>query len=270
MSSRTSGCSPATPSSFASAAAAPVHPTVNIERFSVALTCWVLMLAAPAFAQGIAGGLFGATRPDESGRDRLNVQASMAGGLDSEVPPEAGSLVPPGDFPSGGRSTTLAASADYARNRRSVQLFGNASTYFRYAQGLDRIAMGSQSGQLGAGVRLPNQGTLRITQSAAYSPFYLYELFPTGAPLATGEAIPVNPEYRIVQTDSLLVSDRNVTRVRVSSRNSFHHYGRLPRHRFRGAAGGTSKPRELRDRRQTLPRVVTQNIALRRVTLPRG
>ena len=135
MSSRTSGCSPATPSSFASAAGAPVHPTVNIERFSVALTCWVLMLAAPAFAQGIAGGLFGATRSDESGRDRLNVQASMAGGLDSEVPPEAGSLVPPGDLPSGGRSTMLAASADYARNRRSVQLFGTASTYFRYAPG---------------------------------------------------------------------------------------------------------------------------------------
>lgn len=126
----------------------------------------------------------------------------MAGGLDSEVPPEAGSLVPRGDLPSGGRSTTLTASVDYARNRRSVQLFGNASTYFRKAQHLDRIATGSQSGQLGAGVRLPNQGSLRITQSAAYSPFYLYELFPTGAPLAPGEAIPVNPEYRIDQTDS--------------------------------------------------------------------
>jgi hypothetical protein len=174
---------------------------VNIERFSVALTCWVLMLAAPAFAQGVAGGLFGATRADSGVRDKLDVQLSMSQAFDSEMPPEFRSLQP-SDLQSGGRSTVLLASADYARNRRSVQLFGNASTYFRYAQSLDRIGTGSQSGHLGASVRLPNQGTLRITQSAAYSPFYLYELFPTSAPLAPGEAVPVNPEYQINQTDS--------------------------------------------------------------------
>ena len=51
----------------------------------------------------------------------------------------------------------LTASADYARNRRSVQLFGTASTYFRYAQRLDRIAAGSQSAQLGAGSACRNR-----------------------------------------------------------------------------------------------------------------
>ena len=174
---------------------------MNIERFSVALTCWVLMLAAPALAQDVAGGLFGPTRAGGTGRDKLDVQLSMSQAFDSEVPPEFRSLQP-SDLQSGGRSTVLIASADYARNRRSVQLFGNASTYFRYAQRLDRIGTGSQSGQLGAGFRLPNQGNLRITQAAAYSPSYLYELFPTGAPLAPGEAIPVNPEYGIDQNES--------------------------------------------------------------------
>ncbi len=139
---------------------------------------------------------------DTGDRDKLRVLVSISEALESEVPLELISLVPQKDLQSGGRSTMLAASADYARNRRSVQLFGNASTYFRYAQRLDRIAAGSQSAQLGAGIRLPKQGSLEIAQSAAYSPSYLYLLLPTAAPLVPGEATPVNPEFQIDQTES--------------------------------------------------------------------
>ena len=59
----------------------------------------------------------------------------MSEGLDSEVPPEFRSLVPQDDLQSGGRSTMLAASADYARNRRRVQLFGTASTLLQICPG---------------------------------------------------------------------------------------------------------------------------------------
>jgi hypothetical protein len=45
------------------------------------------------------------------------------------------------------------------------------------------------------------KSTLRIDQSAAYSPSYLYQLFP-GEDLSLGEAIPANPEYQILATDS--------------------------------------------------------------------
>ena len=118
----------------------------------------------------------------------------------------------------------------------SVQLFGTASTYFRYVQRLDRMAAGSQSGQLGAGVRLPKQGSLQITQAAAYSPSYLYQLFPTAAPLAPGEAIPVNPEYRIDQTESYSYRHENGARVRLPARNSPDDHGRIQPHRFQQAA----------------------------------
>jgi hypothetical protein len=175
---------------------------MNLHPVSVALTCWALTLAAPVLAQGVEGGLFGATEADESGRNRLNVLMFMSEGLDSELPAELRPFVTRDALQSGGRSTTLAASADYARNRRSVQLFGNASTYFRHAQRLDRIAPGSQSAQLGAGVRLPKQGSLRMSQAAAYSPSYLYQLFPTRVHVTPGDAIPVNPEYRINETES--------------------------------------------------------------------
>jgi hypothetical protein len=96
----------------------------------------------------------------------------------------------------------LAGSAEYARNRPSAQLFGSALTYFRYIHPLERIAVGSQNAQLGVGIRLPRQGTLQITQAAAYSPSYLYQLFSTGAPVAPGGVIPVNPEYPKDQTES--------------------------------------------------------------------
>lgn len=173
---------------------------MNLSGLSVVVTCLALAVATPALAQ-VSGGLFGATRAEAAGRDKLNVQLSMGEALDSEVPPEFRSLVPGDGLQSGGRSTMLAASADYSRDRRSVQLFGSASTYFRYAHRLDRIAPGSQSAHVGAGIRLPKQGRLQITQAAAYSPSYLYQLFPTAA-LAPGEAIPANPEYRIDETES--------------------------------------------------------------------
>jgi hypothetical protein len=175
---------------------------MHLTRFFVALSFWGFAVATPALAQDVAGGLFGATRADAGRRDKLTVQMSMSEGLESEVPLELRNLVQQDELQSGGRFTVLAASADYARNRRRVQLFGNASTYFRYVPGLDRIAAGSQSAHLGTGLRLPKQGNLEISQTAAYSPSYLYRLFPTATPLAPGESIPVNPDYRIDETES--------------------------------------------------------------------
>ena len=175
---------------------------MNFLRLSFALICWALTAASPAFAQGVTGGLFGAIRADAADRDKLDLLVAVAEGIESDVPPEFISLVPRKDVQSGGRSTVLAATADYTRSSRRVQLFGMASTYFRYARRLDRLDPGSQSGQLGAAVRLPKQGRLELSQSAAYAPSYLYLLLPTAAPVAVGEATPVNPEFQIDQTES--------------------------------------------------------------------
>jgi hypothetical protein len=181
---------------------------MKLRLLSAAVACSVVMSAAPALAQGVSGALFGAMRPDTSGRDKLHVQLSTTQAVDSEVPPEFRSFVRRNDSQSGGHSTVLAGSADFARVRPRVQLFGNAATYFRYVPRFDRVAAGSQSAQLGAGVRLPRRGTLQITQGAAYSPSYLYELFPTATPLAAGDMIPTNPDYRSDQNESYSYNTR--------------------------------------------------------------
>ena len=60
----------------------------------------------------------------------------------------------------------------------------------------------SHSAGLGASVRLPKEGSLRIDSTAAYSPSYLYQLFPVGQPPSLGASIPSNPEYQIQETQS--------------------------------------------------------------------
>jgi hypothetical protein len=181
---------------------------VKLDGFSLAVTCGVLMLGSQALAQspggshGSSGGLFGATGSGSAGRDKLNVLTSMSQSLDSKVPAEFRSVVPANGTSSGGRSTLLFASADYAHSRRHLQLFGTASTYFRYDPSIGRTTTVSRDGEFGAAVPMPKQGSLRITQKATYSPSYLNQLFPTAAPPSLGEAIPANPEYRIGQNDS--------------------------------------------------------------------
>ena len=190
MSSRTSGSCRATQSSFAS-----------VRALAVAL---LVMTAEGAAAQTVtSGGLFGATRNDAGGREKLNLQLTMAGAFDSDVPPEFQSVAGRNDLLVGNRSALVAGSTEFERNRHSVQLFGDAATRFRYVQDLDQIAAGSQHGRLGLGFRLPHRGNLEVTQAGAYSPSYLYDLLPAVTPQPPGEAVPGSPEYQIDQTESL-------------------------------------------------------------------
>src|SRR5688572_13736900 len=165
----------------------------------------VVVSVSPAYSQGPApqrpsGGLFGATRSDVGGADKLNFTFQLAEAIDSEVPPDIASRLSRG-LESGGLSTMLEATSDYAHTTRRLSLGGSASTAFKYYHSLDRLDALGHSAGVGATVRLPN-GTLRFDQSAAYSPSYLYQLFPTDSSAALGASIPANPDYQIVDNES--------------------------------------------------------------------
>src|SRR4029077_11592009 len=156
-----------------------------LGRVWILTICGVLAVAVPALCQTAAaprpsGGLFGATRSDVSGRDRLNLMFDVNEALESELPLELRSRVPQGDLQSGGFSTMVTASADYARNRRRLQLAGSALTAFRYYGRLQEVAPVTHSAGLGARISLPGLGNLHFAQTAAYSPSYLYQLLATG------------------------------------------------------------------------------------------
>ena len=198
-----------------------------------------MLSSAPSFAQGTAaprpaGGLFGATQSAVNGRDRLNLMFDVNEALESELPLELRSRVAQGDLQSGGFSTMVTASADYARNRRRLQLAGTALTAFRYYGRLNEVAPVTHSAGLGASISLPRQGNLHLAQTAAYSPSYLYQLLPTAGLPAPIESIPANPDYRIDATDSysydtqMALAFGSARRTRVTttaeySRTDFQH-----------------------------------------------
>src|SRR5262245_52020449 len=130
-------------------------------------------------------------------RDGLTLLVDLSGRRESEVPARLRGFVPVNDAQGDGLSTMAVGAAAYARNRRRFQLIGSALTAFEYYQGLDRLDPVSHSAGIGAGIQLARQGSVQFDQKVAYSPSYLYRLFPSVTAPAAGEAMPVNPEYRI-------------------------------------------------------------------------
>jgi hypothetical protein len=171
----------------------------------IALGCLAVAGVPGAFAQGAAprgpaGGLFGATRSDVAGRDKLNFTFHLSEGFDSALPLDVSSRVLRG-LDSGGWSTILQASSDYSRSGRRVQLTGDASTAFKYYQSLDRVDAVSHNAALGASVKILN-GSLRFEQAAAYSPSYFYQLLPTSSGFELGDVMPASPDFRLEETES--------------------------------------------------------------------
>jgi hypothetical protein len=164
------------------------------------------LCASPASAQGAAprgptGGLFGPTRSDVGSRDRLNFTFETAEGYDTAVPVSFRSQVPQ-DAQADGWSTIFAAHSDYQRKGSTLEIAGTARSAVRYYHAIDRLDTLGQAAGLGIGIKLPKQTNFKVDSTAAYSPSYLYQLFPVGTPPALGEAIPTNPDYQIADHES--------------------------------------------------------------------
>ena len=136
-------------------------------------------------------------RSTSGGPNRLSVLIDVGETLESEVPPELRSQIASVDPRLGGFSTMFDASADYVRSRQRVQLEGTASTAFKYYRQLDEVVGVTHSAALRATVRLPKHGSLQLSQTAAYSPSYLYQLFPTGTTQTAGGSLQADPDFRV-------------------------------------------------------------------------
>jgi len=145
--------------------------------------------------------VFGPTRTEVGARDRLLFIFDVAEGFESELPPALRSRVSQGAR-SDGWSTLFAASSEYVRRGRTLEIAGTASSAVRYYHAIDRFETSSHAAGLGFTIRLPKQGSFRVNSTAAYSPSYLYQLFPVGTPPELGASIPATPEYRIEEHPS--------------------------------------------------------------------
>jgi hypothetical protein len=213
-----------------------LRPTLAI----LAITVAPLFHVTPSLAQGgapttISGGLFGTARSHGSNRDLFTVGGAVSEAIDSSIPPEFRDLVPVSDTPvAGGASTMLLGAADYAHTSRHLQIAATGFGAYRYGRALNRFDTMSQSAGFGAVIGLPAKARVRIDQSVAYSPSYLYQLYP-GSELSLGQAIPVAPDYQVVQTNSLNYHSNATFTMTVRRRTHVTASTAYDRSDFRGA-----------------------------------
>ena len=174
----------------------------RILLFSLATAVVVAWPALVAAQSARGGGLFGATRSEASSGNRFNVTFSASESYETEVPAEFMGRLPESGLQSGGFSTMFVATADYANEGRRSELAGNVQSTLRYYQEVSEVAAVSHSATIGGRYELSRSTRVGLTQTAAYSPSYLYQLFPGIAPPELGDGIATAPEMRVDQTDS--------------------------------------------------------------------
>jgi len=156
-----------------------------------------------AFAQTSAlphGSVFtGSDNPQA--RQKLDFTFNVAEGYDTETPNDLRGLGV-GDNWFNGYSTILAGSAEYKLQKPRIEVGANVSTDFRYFNEIDDLRNISDSAALGVSGRIGDRTNLLINQSLAYSPSYLYGLFPTDTATDPGEAIPPAPDYAVNNSSS--------------------------------------------------------------------
>jgi hypothetical protein len=115
---------------------------------------------------------------------------------------------PQGGLVTGGYSSTLLGTASYARNRRRFSLSATTISALRYYSDADRVRPTSHVGGGTAILSLTRQASLSVTQTAAYSPSYLYQLFPSVSPLDPNVPVAAAPDYRVEPSSSISRSTR--------------------------------------------------------------
>jgi len=165
----------------------------------------LLCAVIPAFAQPTApvrlpGGLFGGS-DDRRARHKLDFSLSLVEANDSDTPAEFRGIVPT-DTVLSGYSTMLGANADYGWKGSRVQVRATGASVLRYYGDLESVSTVSYSAGVGVSARLGGRTTIVANQTAAYSPSYLYGLFPREAVGHPGDAAPAAPDYAVTDTES--------------------------------------------------------------------
>jgi len=97
----------------------------------------------------------------------------------------------------GGFYTLLSADAAYTKRGKRAQFGATGGTVVRYYQQDTQAMNTSASAGVGFSTELGRRTTLFANQTAAYSPSYLYGLFPSVSTMDPGDAVPVAPDYAV-------------------------------------------------------------------------
>lgn len=153
---------------------------------------------SPAAAQS-ARGLFGGQSTSHSAEIFLTV----AEGYDSDTPEGLRTVFDPAGLQADGLSTSLDISGKYAWEGSRFQVAANGASGWRYFNERRDFRALTHTAGIGARAGLWRGASIAANQTVAYSPSYLYALFPAATPAELGSAIPAGPNYSVRSLESL-------------------------------------------------------------------
>jgi hypothetical protein len=128
---------------------------------------------------------------------------------------------------SGGFATLFTGTGDYRWAGSRVQIAATGTSALRYYAELDSIGTVSHTVAVGMNADLGGRTKLMVNQMAAYSPSYLYGVFPQDGVTEVGDVIPSAPEYDVSNSESYSYGTTLTLTRGLSRRNSISAMGEL-------------------------------------------
>jgi hypothetical protein len=167
-------------------------------------------------------GLFGNPAPTRETHS-LDLSATLIQAYDDNLLADIGRIRPTPGL--SGHYTMLLGDVAYDWQREQFHLGLTASSAARYYSALQEVRSLGHSAGIGVSVGIGDRTTLFLNQSAAYSPSFLYGLFPTLADPAPGMAPPIAPDYEVNDFESFSYSTTARLTRRVGRRGTLSATG---------------------------------------------
>jgi hypothetical protein len=213
---------------------------VNIAVRALLVALGLIALGGQAAAQvtmppDSTRGLFGSG----SGADAktiLDLRASVIEGYDTDLPQSLVSTIDPLSLQTEGFSTLFDTGATYAWRKNKTEVGANAMSVLRYYTDLGSAKSVGHSAGFGVTTTTLGGTTLFVNQSAAFTPTYLYGLFPStiaidaiepGDPGVTAPDYVVNDLQSYVYTTTMALSHSLGRRNSISGTGEFSYTDRL-------------------------------------------
>jgi hypothetical protein len=142
-------------------------------------------------------GLFGGRNTAANSKQSLDFMISLAEGYNDDSSARLTTVVDPLSGSSGGLQTMLVANGGYVWRGARAQFAVNGASALAYYNDLSETRSLSHTLGIGFNAQLSQKTSLLMNQSAAYSPSYLYGLFPGDETVEPGDEVPAAPEYAV-------------------------------------------------------------------------
>jgi hypothetical protein len=152
-------------------------------------------------ARPFHGSLFG-THESANSTQKLDVLALVLEAYDDNLFATLGSTVDPRSRQVGGFYTMLQPGINYTLSHRRMQVGVTEASAVGYYPDFHEVKSISHTAGAGLSVQASQRTSIFVNQTAAYSPSYLYGLFPTQPDIAPGDPIPAAPNYATTNLES--------------------------------------------------------------------